>query len=247
MALKSSNKKIKTFYKVLAVLILIIFFFILYFFIYADLWKIKKIEILEAKHTDINLLKSDIDNILNQKKFFIIPNNHIILLSKKKIKKYIFDNYPSVESVDMSKNIDREIIIKIKDRKALGVWCDQNCFFFDDQGILFKESFKFTGAIFTKWSSVVSTSANFYEKAPCVEACINQEFIKFLIGNKVSKIIIDDNEDLKMYTEYGFYIKSLNNASTTMRNMNIFLGQYKENLNNLEYLDVRFEDKIYYK
>lgn len=247
MALKSSNKKIKRFYKILAVLILIIFFVVLYFFIYADLWKIKKIEILEAKHTDINLLKSDIDNILNQKIFFIIPNNHILLISSNKIEKYILDNYPSVEKVDINKNTDREIIITIKDRKALGVWCDQNCFFFDDEGILFKESFRFTGAVFTKWTKIASTTSNFYEKAPCLDICINQDFIKFLTNNKVSKIVIDENEDLKMYTEYGFYIKSLNNASTTMRNINIFSNQYKENLNNLEYLDVRFEDKIYYK
>jgi hypothetical protein len=53
--------------------------------------------------------------------------------------------------------------------------------------------------------------------------------------------------DFRMFTEYGFYIKALNNASTTMRNMALFKNQYDGDLSVLEYVDVRFGDKIFYK
>lgn len=218
----------------------------LYWFVYADVWKIKKVEILNAKHTDVNILKSDIDNVLDQKKFFIIPNDHMIFLSKEDLRTHILNTYPGVEEVFVDKNFDKEIIIKIKDRKAMGVWCDQNCFFFDDEGILFKKSFDFTGAIFATWSTVASSSLNFYDKTPCLDICIDKDFVNFLSKNKVKNILIN-GEELAMRTEYGFNIKALNNASSSMRNMNFFLNKYEESLNALDYIDIRFADKIFYK
>lgn len=247
MALKSSNKKGKRFYKVLSVFLLIIILASLSWFIYGPFWKINKVDVLNAKHTDVNLLKADLDSFLKQRSLFIIPNDHIILLSKKKIENYILNKYPSVEEVSVDKTFDKEIIIKIKDRKATGVWCDQKCFFFDDEGILFKKSFDFTGAIFAVWSIKEDTkSLNFYDKVPCLNMCVEEDFVSFLSNNKVKKVLID-GENLFMNTEYGFDIKALNNATTTMRNMNFFLNKYEESLNVLDYVDIRFMDKIFYK
>ena len=147
---------------------------------------------------------------------------------------------------EINKTKERDIIVSIKDRKALGVWCDENCYFFDDQGILFKKSFDYTGAIFAKWSFASSTPLKFYDKALCLDICIDQAFVSFLTQNKVMKVLMD-GDDMRMFTEYGFYIKALNNASTTMRNMTLFKTEYKGGETDLEYVDVRFGDKIFYK
>ncbi len=247
MALKSSSKKGKTLYKILSVIFTIVVLSLTLWVIYANVWKIKKVDVLNAKHTDVNQLKADIDSFLSKKQLFIIPNDHILFLSKKKLKNFILNTYPSVEEVYIDKNFEKEIVIKIKDRKATGVWCDQNCFFFDDEGILFKKSFEFTGAVFTVWGIKDNTqSLNFYDKVPCLNMCIEDDFVSFLSKNKIKKVLID-GEELAMNTEYGFDIKALNNATTTMRNMNFFLNKYEENLNALDYVDIRFMDKIFYK
>jgi hypothetical protein len=246
MALKSSNKKHKLWYKILSIIILIGLLVFLYWFTYGSLWKINNIEIVDAKHTDIEALKTDIYNISEKKKFFIIPNNHILFLSKKKVINHILENYPSVESVEVNKTKDRDIIIYIKDRMPMGVWCDENCFFFDDQGILFKKSFDYTGAVFTRWGSNASTTLKFYDKVLCLDSCIDKTFVNFLSQNKVKRVAME-GVDFRMFTEYGFYIKALNNASTTMRNIALFSKEYKGDLKALEYVDVRFSDKIFYK
>jgi hypothetical protein len=176
----------------------------------------------------------------------IIPNNHIIFLSKRQIERHILETYPSVEFADVSKTKDRDIIISIKDRMATGVWCDELCYFFDDEGILFKKSFDYTGAVFTKWEIASSTPLNFYDKALCTDMCIDKTFVSFLTQNKVMKVIME-GEDLRMFTEYGYYIKALNNATTTMRNVALFKAEYKGGEGKLEYVDVRFGDKIFYK
>lgn len=246
MALKSSNKKKNIFIRILSVFLLISFLVFLWWFVYGSLWKINKIEIVNAKHTDIEAVKTDIYNISQQKKLLIIPNNHILFLSKKSIKKYILETYPSVEFVDINKTKDKDIVISIKDRMAMGVWCDEMCYFFDNEGTLFKKSFDYTGAVFTKWSMSSSTPLRFYDKALCVDACIDKTFVNFLTQNKVMKVVIEGG-DMKMFTEYGYYIKALNNASTTMRNISLFKSEYKGEGGELEYVDVRFGDKIFYK
>jgi hypothetical protein len=111
---------------------------------------------------------------------------------------------------------------------------------------LFKKSFDYTGAVFTRWGMVASSTLNFYDKALCFDSCIDKNFVNFLRQNKVMKVEID-GDDMKMFTEYGYYIKALNNASTTMRNLALFKNEYKGSLEDLEYADVRFEDKIFYK
>lgn len=246
MALKSSNKKKSVFYRILSVLLLIGFLAFVWWFVYGKIWKVTNIEIVNAKHTDPELLKTDIYNMSQKKKLLIIPNDHILFLSKKKIINHILETYPSVESVEVTKNKERIITISIKDRKATGVWCDGNCYFFDNEGILFKKSFDYTGAIFTKWEVASSTPLNFYDKALCIDICIDKRFVEFLSQNKIMKATIS-GDDLRMVTEYGFYIKALNNASTTIKNMSLFNAQYKEDLKALQYVDVRFGDKIFYR
>jgi len=225
---------------------LIAFLVFVWWFVYGAFWKITNIEIVNAKHTDIEALKTDIYNISNKKKFLIIPNNHILFLSKGQIERHIISTYPSVEGVEIDKTTDKEIVLTIKDRKAMGVWCDEKCYFFDDEGILFKAAFDYTGAIFTKWSVASSTPLNFYDKALCLDLCIDKTFVSFLSENKIMKIVMA-NEDLQMFTEHGFYIKALNNATTTMRNVALFRQEYKGDVKALEYVDVRFWDKIFYK
>lgn len=246
MALKSSNSKHKLWYKILSIVLLITFLVFLWWFVYGSLWKINNIEIVDAKHTDIEAVKTDIYNMSQKKKFLIVPNDHILFLSKGQIERHILKTYPSVEFVEINKTTDRDIVISIKDRMAMGVWCDELCYFFDDQGILFKKSFDYTGAVFTKWSVASSTPLNFYDKALCIETCIDKTFVNFLTQNKVMKVVIE-GDDLRMFTEYGYYIKALNNASTTMRNIALFKKEYKGGDNELEYVDVRFGDKIFYK
>ncbi len=246
MALKSSNSKHKLWYKILSIVFLIGLLFFLYWFTYGSLWKINNIEIVGAKHTDIEILKTDIYNISEKKKFLIIPNNHILFLSNKKVIAHILETYPSVENVEISKTKERDVIITIKDRMPMGVWCDENCFFFDDLGILFKKSFNYTGAVFTRWGTLASSSLKFYDKVLCLDICIDKTFVNFLSQNKIKEVSID-GDDLRMNTEYGFSIKALNNASTTMRNIALFSKEYRGDLKALEYVDVRFKDKIFYK
>jgi hypothetical protein len=246
MALKSSNKKKNVFVRIISIISLITFLVFLWWFVYGAIWKINNIEIVDAKHTDTEGLKNDIYNITQTKKFLIIPNNHILFLSKGQIERYILETYPSVEFVEVNKTKDRDVVISIKDRMAMGVWCDELCYFFDDEGTIFKKSFDYTGAVFTKWEIASSTPLNFYDKALCVDVCIDKTFVSFLTQNKVMKVIIE-GEDLRMFTEYGYYIKSLNNATTTMRNVALFKVEYKESGGELEYVDVRFSDKIFYK
>lgn len=246
MALKSSNSKHKLWYKILSIILLIGVLVFLYWFTYGSLWKINNIEIVDARHTDVEALKTDIYNITEKKKFLIIPNNHILFLSKKRVTDHILENYPSVESVEIKKTKDRDIIISIKDRMPMGVWCDDNCFFFDDLGILFKKSFDYTGAVFTRWGTTASSTLKFYDKVLCLDSCIDKTFVNFLSQNKIKEVSME-GDDFKMFTEYGFYIKALNNASTTMRNIALFKKEYAGDLKALQYVDVRFGDKIFYK
>jgi hypothetical protein len=246
MAKKPSNKKKIFFFKILSILLIIGFFVLAWWIIWGKFWKINNIEIQGAKHTDISLVKTDVENYLQKKRAFVFPGDNILYFSEKDIKNIILKTYPSVESVIITRTNNRDIIINIVDRKPLGVWCDDDCYFYDDQGIVFKKSFNFTGLIFTRWGQNASSSIGFYDRVPCQKLCTDENFLNFLQKNKIGKIIMD-GENLRLYSGYGFYIKALDDPKVIMGDMTVFDKERKGDFSGLEYVDMRFADRIFYK
>lgn len=214
--------------------------------IYSSVFDITDVEVVGNKHTNSSLVKEDVVRMLGGNRFLILPNNNLFLYPKGKIKKYLLATYPSVEKVDISVGFKKVVTVTIQDRFPLGVWCADECYFYDADGVVFKKSFKYTGPIFTSWERNPKTPVAFLDHVSCQELCTDKTFSEFLGNYQIEKAVISEDE-VQFFSANGYYIKAGFDASSTMSMMAKISTQKPEFLNGLEYVDVRFPTKVFYK
>ena len=219
---------------------------VLYILVYASFFRSIHIEIIGARHTDVAAVTIEINGLLREKTFGIIPNDHIAFYPKKKIRELVLTRYPSVETINMSVDMKKKLEIRITDRKPMGVWCGEKCYFYDAEGIIFKESFKYIGPVFTSWEKSPKEEVGFLKQVSCEQLCTNSAFTDFLKAYQIEKVILSESM-IELISANGYKIKAGFNATTTMEHIKKISEQKHEFLETLEYIDVRFPTKIFYK
>lgn len=213
---------------------------------YSSVFKITDIEIKGAQHTDIGAVEIEVKNALTGYRYFILPNDHILFYPKKTISELILNHYPSVEKFSMSIDRKRNVQIEIKDRRPLGVWCGEKCYFYDPVGIIFKESFKYTGPVFTSWERSPKQEIRFLSEVSCEKLCTNTTFTDFIKLYQIEKAVLTE-EMVEFKSANGYTIKAGFNATTTINHIKKISEQKPGFIDTLEYIDVRFPTKIFYK
>ncbi|MEN9605015.1 MAG: hypothetical protein RJB39_700 [Candidatus Parcubacteria bacterium] len=253
MALKSSNNRIisgvrqkRARRKFLTWILTIVVIAGVIYLIYGEPLRISAMNIEGNKHTSTEDIAKIEREYLEAHRFFILPQNNIVFFSSRKFKRAVMEQVPGVASIELDGM--KNIVVKISDRRATGIWCNdtllEECYFFDDTGVVFKKSFDFIGYVFAKWYGVGMTT-QIGETVGCVPACTNQKYIPFLLAHKIESIEYGvDTQRLQSLNNY--VIKASNNATTTMNHMKT-LELKKVNLTQIQYVDVRFPHKIYYK
>lgn len=246
MALKLSSKRQKRRRRVLATLGILFSLGLVAVLLYVPIFQIKGIEIQGAKHTGVAALQASIVPFIDGYRYGFIPNENIFLYERKKIKDFVMREYPSVESIDIRVDTSRTLIVHIKDRKPLGVWCSDQCYLYDTAGVLFKKSFTYTGALYVSWKRDGLKPLTLLDTVECVGLCTDVKFLEFLRSYRIEKAVIHDST-VDLWSTDGYYIKSGLIASTTMSHMKDVMDSRPGLLQSLEYIDLRFENKIFYR
>lgn len=248
MAVKSFNKKGRRRRRIFRIVLAIVAILFFLWFMIADMWRIHDVHVVGARHTDSSAIQQHIWDILDHKRLLVLPGNQSYIYAHGRIIDEVMQNFPGVESIDI--DVDRHglLTVTIEDRRALGVWCDaSDCYFYDDAGVLFKKSFSYTGALFTRWKYAATEAAvRLGEKVPCIDVCMNEEFLYFLHDKRIDEAVID-KEMLKLTSTDGYYLKASFGATTTMGHIEQLEKKEPGILGKVEYVDVRFPHKIFYR
>lgn len=189
------------------------------------------------------------------KYFHLFPKDNIFLLSENEIKNHLSNSFPRIKNISIFKDLPNTLSIKIEERKPVSLFCkDTTCAFIDEDGFVFEESPFFSGTVMLK----------FFDQREGEEFSLNKQLIapdqyKDLLefsqrasreDLKISEIILKKDGIYELNTSEGWRIilNERNNFNTSLENFNIALGnQIKEKRSNLEYLDLRLENKVFYK
>ncbi len=221
------------------VLLSVVFYFVLFF----DFFFIKNIHV-SGMENNINPI---IERSINQK-FLNFSSKSIFLLKTNDLKQEITSSFPGIKSIKIKKKLPCSLDIVIEKRKPKISWCEKDyCFNVDDQGI----AFEFTD----------KKHAFFYfqeprEKVYLGEKIIDPEVILFLsflekefnaqefeIGKNNKRINMKSPES---WQAYFFFNEEIDDQ---VENLKLVLEEYisEEKRQDLEYIDLRFENRAYYK
>ncbi|MDO8529727.1 MAG: FtsQ-type POTRA domain-containing protein [bacterium] len=207
-------------------------------------------------------IQNNIQQSIQGKYFKFIPKNNLILASSKKIRNNLLNDFKKISEVEVKKVFPGGIDVKIKERKSLLVWCSAGpCYIIDEEG------FAYTGADFEseeiKQNNLVILTDTSAKPVIMGEKVLTSDYIQFVsrVRNELEKqteIKIGEYqtgsrmaEEVKVKTEAGWEIYFSSNLplEESIRTLITFLEKEAgvKTTNNLEYIDLRAENKVYYK
>ncbi|MFZ5559480.1 MAG: cell division protein FtsQ/DivIB [Patescibacteria group bacterium] len=219
-----------------------------YIFLFSSIFRIKEIQISGNKDTKTEEIK----NNLNYKNIFLATGS--------KIKNDLLKKFPQISELEVEKNlIKREIKIIIKEREEFGIVCQENtknCFYIDKLGFIFKEAPQTSGSLVILIKDYSSRDYKIGEKI--FEENITNfigETREFLISEINLQVLEFDNlsfppDDLKVITNESWYIlfNLQKQAQDQLSALKAVLEEkIKEARKDLEYVDLRIENRVYYK
>lgn len=233
------------------ILVLIIFAgFFSYLFFFSYFFQVKEIQVsgdIEKRER----LRQIVADLLNQE-IFSINSRSIFLADLKEVKKEVLSAFPELKEISIKRKLPSFIVVEAEERTKAAVWCQEECFDIDEQGVAFEKADKAAGAI------VAGVGAP--NKISVADKVIDENYLKTLLEIKnsleqadilVQEILISEQEKIEAVTGQGWkiYFDEKDNVKEAIFNLNLVIKEKipTEKIKNLEYIDLRFGNKVYFK
>lgn len=190
---------------------------------------------------------------------FVVPRASTFFFNRGGIQRTLREQFPRIKTLSVKRAGFEGLTISIVERKPAALWCDGNteaeqCYFLDDGGYIFAPAPVYTGDVYFVYRGGVSSP-----KPLRARYLPEQEFrtTAFFIGSVKSL----DSKPVAlalMKDEFALYLKDGgkvlfvrgDNFDRILESMKTALASdaFKDkDLSTLEYLDLRFPNKIVYK
>lgn len=269
--IKSKNKSsIKNRRQKKSIFLLVVFYFMLtiflggfvYILFFSTSLQISSIEIIGSKNIEKQLILDKVSAELSGEYLGYIKKNNLLLVKNRKIEKEILAQFKDLRNVEISRKFPNSLNVKVVERISELILCgNDSCFIIDENGQAYNRvDFSNRG---NRGELLVVTDESKREIKEG-EIILNQDYIKYAQG--IEKNIF---EILNLEVENNFRTPSLISKDMRIRvkegwgiffSQNISLEKETEMLKlalekkiepkqrlNLEYIDLRIDNKIYYK
>ena len=214
-----------------------------------------------------------VNEALDQKYAYIFYRKNALLYPKQDVLRQLALKFPRIETVSVKLSDYHTILVTITERQPKALWCDMSpdmiavsdgptlsphCYFLDKTGYVYSESPDFSGDAYFKYfglvpfqsaigASYLSSSTKFVELSNFVDtvkklkitplyivATSQDDFTMYIYGG--GKIFFDDKESL---------VKTGEHLQLLLQTANLVPQEKGELL--VEYIDLRYGNKLYYK
>lgn len=230
--------------------------------LYIPKFRIQKISVEGAEILSVEKIIANVSDSIKSKYVFIIPKNHILIASKEEIANNLLSSFPRIKELTVNKNFPNSLAIIIKERQSAALLCagENNppaggeCAYIDEDGFVFERAPYFSGEIFLKFFDERDVGNSVSDKQLLSEeqfkGLIDFKNYLFRENIKIPSINLKKDGIYELQTNKGWFIllNERNDFRIAFENLKTaFDSSIKENQKNLEYIDLRFGNKVFYK
>lgn len=256
--------------KILFFLLLILFVVAIFIGLFSlSKFRIKNITVSGVSDSNKTDFLVFTDKFLEKKYFGLLPYDNIFIFPKKSLRAEIVGNLLYIKEIKFDRQFPNEVAIEVNTRRPFAIWCEKylnevakaSCVFVDEKGFAFKKSPIFSGNIFRQFFDMreegEKRGGNLGQVVSETLFIELNNFIKQISSDniEVARVDVKDGNIYELETSAGWRIL-LNGAksfSITLDNLKTLLdtelapGKAGKLLPGLEYIDLRFGDKVFYK
>lgn len=112
-------------------------FALFYFALYADNLRIKTISVSGNENVVVDKVEASVRSEMAAKKFGFIPGDNCLFVNGEKIKTKLMESFSEIETIDVKVNFPNELVLNVKEKNTALIWCRNQCYFVNDQGVAF--------------------------------------------------------------------------------------------------------------
>ncbi|OGG44823.1 hypothetical protein A2673_02195 [Candidatus Kaiserbacteria bacterium RIFCSPHIGHO2_01_FULL_50_13] len=216
------------------------------------------VSVAGAARVSPNLIKAFFERTLHDGTYHFLSRSNIFWYPRDVLETEIQKGVPRIKSVNVERNglLAQAVTVTVEERERYGVWCNETkqCFEIDESGFIFAEipkgvpmrGYTFSGAIAMSTLPIGETYLG--EHIQNVVA-----FLELLEKNKLkpAHIASDGAVDYWVELESGISLRVALSGfpEEIARNLELALSSdaLRGQTENLEYVDLRFGNKLYYK
>ena len=229
----------------------------IYFLVYFEAFQVDKIIISGNQKVQAKELESLIAENIKHKLWFANTQN-IFLTNSTKITKIVTGQYPVIGSIGIKKRLPSTLLVDIKERKPFAIFQNGSEYFFiDEKGVAFEKA---PGSMIG-FSIVRHIGASETEKLVLGEEVVDKETMgkiaeiqksigeKSQISVKEADIVSEERLNIKTDENWEAYFNLTIDIDLQIEKLRLILENElpKESREGLQYIDLRFKHKVYYK
>ena len=239
-------------------------------------FNISSIEIKNNQSVDADMVKEIVQKEITGNYFWMFPRTNIFLYPKKHIKKELQDKFKRIKHTDFSIKDKKSLEVNIIERTALYTWCGNlppnlessdevsKCYFLDDSGYIFDKAPYFSGDVYFKFYGLFvgdTTLGSSFSPSIFPDLILFKKKLEDIKLKPVALHVRED-KDIKIFLSSktktsgmgpeiivkvdSDFQKSAENLGTAL-DTEPFKSDFRNKYSSLEYIDLRFENKVVYK
>ena len=199
---------------------------------------------------------------------FVLPRDNIVLYPKHEIEKGLLKEFPILKEAEIHADNLEAIRIEVQERHAKALWCGassdetEGCRLMDETGFVYSPILAGELPPFVRYTGAATTSPGFTSQTEPKQFVTPKEFLTLealvdaLNQNQkqtpIVSVSVDEHYDARITFGEGFVLlfalkdagKDVYERFTLALASTPFLNK---TINDFEYLDLRFGDKLYFK
>jgi hypothetical protein len=244
------------------------------YFIYADRFQIKGIAVTGSEAISGDTIAASAEASIDGKSLYVFPKRNIFLYSKKSLEASLAESFPRLDNISI--DIDnKQLAIVVTEREPAYLWCgesipatrqasfDSTCYFLDSTGYIFSLAPQFSDSVYSRIYTTLPTGENPIGQYAMTSSVLTRvaTFAKQITSNafKPSAYSITPDGDALIFL-YRDSDSSPAIRYNPLHDPLAVVAQFKAaiateplksklatSLSTLDYIDVRFPNKIFYK
>ncbi len=220
---------------------------------------------------------SFVQNALAKPYLGIIPRTNMFLVPKRTLTESISEQFPRFKRVTIEQQKDRTLLITVLERESIYLWCvgapgepstpdePNPCYYVDDTGYVFSEAPYFSGTIYFKFFGELVDLGDTPVGAYVLSSDYFKQIIRFkesleaismkptgfvtydtgLVAFLFSSTFSDTQQKIIFSQENN--IENIISNSISAITAEPLAGKLAKEFSQLEYIDLRYDNKVYYK
>jgi cell division septal protein FtsQ len=231
--------------------------------------KISYIDINGNSVVTNNDLLSLVNNKLSGKYLYLFPKSNIILYPRKDIEASVLHSFNRIDDADIRFENLKSISLSVHEREPYALWCEEKidadkdvagrCYFLDKSGYIFTLAPDFTGNVYFRFYGLIDSSES--GEGPVGKSFLEEgefqrinRFLSLLQSIDINTIILvlNNENDFELHLEKGGMIlfrrdQDLSHIFDNIQSVFESEEFRLKNLDELDYADFRFGNKVYFK